>query len=444
MAFQDNIRYGVNTQGDRFAGAGGAAEQAFIEGRERSRIENERNKLAADKEREELDAVYGELYVPPTGSASYDAGVEMMGREWKSEFAALNASKNNIPPEEYVAKKHEILNRAKELKAGQDALNQSHQLFMKATEEDQVSASTPAKTKLFYQALQDGKVQIQNVDGVPTLVGEVADGEPVQIPMAALANGTAGLKFNQKVDSNGMVDTIAKTLEGYKTTIATQNGLALGNVGWDQIQDRAAHDIEQMLSSKSTLQAIAADDLGLNSEDIAELSDEELKSEVSNHLLNKVQQEYFPVQKIDKFTGLTEAQSESIRLQEERLNRGLNQQGQPNASLLKHQQQQQILADTNNVINSALQPTGTNNFNAEALNAIPGVSSARNFRVGAGIVVKLEDGRKLEINPNDPQSVAAFKLALGIPSNFGSEVQSAQPTQQTEQKPQGTIEDIKF
>ena len=362
MAFQDLIRYGVNTQDRRFAGLGEAAKQGFLEGEQRVKdmedrayLESERNRVADEREQKELDAFYGDLYVPPTGQQSYDAGVEMMGREWKAEYAALNAAKKagQISNEDYVAGKHEIRNRAQELKAGQEALNTAYSTYMKGVEEGQISASTPAKTRLFYQAMEDGALQIQNVNGRPTLVGQIGDGEPVQIDMAALASGQAGLKFNQKVDTKGLVDTVAKTLEGYKTTVATENGLALGNVGWEQIQERAAQDIDQVLNNTSTIQAIAADELGYNHEQITALGEEELRNRVGDYLLDKVQREYFPVANVSAPLG-------TLALNQEKFDHAVaNPQvqtgGQPNASLLKFADQQAQKAETQNIFNNAIQ-----------------------------------------------------------------------------------------
>ena len=310
MAFQDLINYGVNTQDRRFAGLGEAAKQGFLDGekrmqdaKEREFVESERNRIADEREQKELDAFYGDLYVPPTGSKSYDAGVELMGREWKAEYAALNAAKKagQIDNQMYVEGKHEIRNRAQTLKQGQQALNTGFQTFKKAEEEGMISASTPAKSRLFYQALEDGTAEITNVDGRPTLIGQTADGEEISIDMAALASGNAGIKFNQKVDTAGLTNTIAQTLEGYKTTVATENGISLGNVGWEQIQERAAHDIDQALNNVSTVQAIAADELGYNHEQINALGEEELQNRVGDYLLDKVQQEYFPTDKFSTY-----------------------------------------------------------------------------------------------------------------------------------------------
>ena len=376
MAFRDLIKYGVNTNQGNLS-LGGAAERGFLEGEQRVKdmeeqayLESERTRVADEREQQELDTYYGELYVPPTGSASYDAGVEMMGREWKAEYAALNAAKKagQIDNDTYVQQKHAIRNRATELKAGQDALNQSYQLYEKALAEGQVSGSTPARIKLLFQSLKDGTAQIQNVDGQPTLVGQTADGEEININMAALGSGNANLRFNAKVDINSTVDQIAKTLEGYKTTIATENGLSLGNVGWEQIQERAAQDITQVLDNASTVQAIAADELGYNSTQIEAIGAEELENRVGDFLLDKVQREYFPVQKIDKFTGTTQYQDATLDLQQQRLNQGLNSQGQPNASLQKLQLDQQQRQNISNAIRTANPTTG----GLTALNGVGG------------------------------------------------------------------------
>ena len=344
MAFQDLIKYGVNTHQGNLS-LGRAAQQGFLEGekriqdaKERAYVESERNRIADEREIKELDAVYGELYVPPTGNQSYDAGVEMMGREWKAEYAALNAAKKagQVDNDTFVQQKHAIMNRAQELKGGQDALNEGFLMYQKAAQEGQLSASTPARSRLFYQAMEDGQVQIQNIDGVPTLVGQVADGEPVQIPMAALANGTAGLKINQKVDTPGMVNTIAKTLEGYKNAIATNTGVSVGNVPWEQIQERAIHDVDQLLNNESTIQAIAADEIGLNHEEISALGPEELKDRVMEHMVDRVQREYFPVQQSISPTKQPRGGSG----------------GGPNASLLKFQDQQRKQALIANAVST--------------------------------------------------------------------------------------------
>ena len=423
MAFQDLIRYGVNTQDRRFAGLGDAAKEGYLAGEkrvqdaeDRAYLESERQRVADEREQQELDAFYGDLYVPPTGQVSYDAGVEMMGREWKAEYAALNAAKKRgeISNEDYVSGKHEIRNRAKELKMGQDALNMAFQTYQKGVAEGMISKSTPAKTRLFYQAMEDGNVQIQNINGRPTLVGQVADGEPVQIDMAALANGTAGLKFNQKVDTAGLTNTIAKTLEGYKTTVATENGLALGNVGWDLIQERAAHDIDQVLNNASTVQAIAADELGYNQEQIVALGEEELHNRVGDYLLDKVQREYFPVANVSAPLGTL----------------GLNQQkfdhavanptlpggGQPNASLLKFADQQAQVAQTQQIYNNAIQTGDYRSLigRGPILNATPPGFFSSSWTIET-------KGGKIKIDPANPgdQQILANLLGLG----------SAQPSQ---------------
>ena len=418
MAFQDLIRYGVNTHQD-LAPLGDAAKQGFLEGeqrvnqmKDRAYLESERKRLADEREQEELDAYYGDLYVPPTGQQSYDAGVEMMGREWKSEYAALNAAKKagKIDNDQYIAAKHEIRNRAQTLKAGQGVLNQSYQMYQMAKQQGQVSESTPARIRLLFDSMERGDVQIQNVNGVPTLVGQVADGEPVQIAMSELASGNTHLRFNQKVDTKGLVDGVAQTLEKYKSTVATENGLALGNVGWDMIQERAAHDIDQLLNSQSVIESVGADELGYNHEEIKALGNEELRNRVGDYLLDKVQREYFPTQAVSHFTGMTDYQAGNLALNQQKLNQGLNQQGQPNASLLKFQQDQQQLNQNALTFNNALQ---TGNLTAlTGLGQIMKVDEPGFF--GSKYALHTKAG-KIYVNPQDPadQQIIANLLGLG-------------------------------
>ena len=406
MAFQDLIKYGVNTHQGNLS-LGRAAQQGFLEGekriqdaKERAYVESERNRIADEREIKELDAVYGELYVPPTGNQSYDAGVEMMGREWKAEYAALNAAKKagQVDNDTFVQQKHAIMNRAQELKGGQDALNEGFLMYQKAAQEGQLSASTPARSRLFYQAMEDGQVQIQNIDGVPTLVGQVADGEPVQIPMAALANGTAGLKINQKVDTPGMVNTIAKTLEGYKNAIATNTGVSVGNVPWEQIQERAIHDVDQLLNNESTIQAIAADEIGLNHEEISALGPEELKDRVMEHMVDRVQREYFPVQQSISPTRVY----------------GGGGGGAPSATQLKQEEAARNKAHYTKLVDNAIQ---TGDFTG--LQGLPGIKEIDDNRGGFGIYnqtidIELADGSDITIDPKNPQTYQALYNKLGI------------------------------
>ena len=428
MAFQDLIKYGVNTQGDRFAGLGEAAQQGFLEGEQRVQdmqdrvhLENERQRLADERETEELDAFYGDVYVPPTGQVGYDAGVEMMAREWKSEFAAATAAKKagQLSNDEYVQLKHELRNRAQTLKQGQQYLGQFKQLFDQAKAEGMLSKSTPAKIRLLGEALERGEVQIENIDGRPTVVGQLADGEPVQIDMAALASGQANLRINQKVDVSGLTNTIAKTLEGYKTTIATENGLALGNVGWEQIENRAAEDIQSILNNSSTVQAIAADELELNPEAIAALGPEELENRVGDYLLDKVQQEYFPTQVIDKFTGLTEYQSATLDQNQQRIDNNLGvRSSAPNASLINIQLDQQQKQNISNVINAGDPNTGS----LAQLNGVGGynIEFDEGFFGSNQYIITDSKGNKQKLTPEEAKSFLHNTL-VGVPGQQPSQ-----------------------
>ena len=415
MAFQDLIRYGVNTQqtnvpvGDVAAAGFEAGQKRVREASDRAFLESERKRVADEREQKELDAFYGELYVPPTGQKSYDSEVEGMAREWKAEYAALRAAKNSgeISNEDWVSGQHEIRNRARELKEGQSALNQAFLEYQKGVEEGQISNSTPAKVRLFYQAMEDGTVSIQNIDGRPTLVGEVADGEPVQIDMAALASGQAGMKFNQKVDTPGLINTVAKTLEGYKTTVATENGLALGNVGWEQIQERAAHDIDQVLNNQSTIEAIAADEMGLNHEEIVALGEEEVKMRVGDYLLDRLEREYFPVQNVSAPLGTLSLNQQKFQHQ---ISNPGSTAGQPNASLLRFGQEQADIQQTQQIYNNAIQSGDYRQLigRGPILNAKP-----PGF-FGSSWTIETKGGT-IKIDPKNPgdQQILANLLGLG-------------------------------
>jgi len=418
MAFQDLIRYGVNTHQD-LAPLGDAAKQGFLEGEQRVRdiedrayLENERQRIADEREQEELDAVYGDLYVPPTGQVSYDAGVEMMGREWKAEWAAATAAKKQgrMSNEEYVQIKHDLRNRAQTMKAGQEYIGQFKAMYDKAKADGMLSKSTPANIRLLGEALDRGEVQITNINGRPTIVGQVADGEPVQIDMGALASGNANLRINQKVDTAGMVDQVAKGLESYKTSLATDNGIALGNVSWDMIQEKAAQDINQLIQNQSTLEAIAADELGYNHEQIKALGKDELQNRVGDYLLDKVERDYFPVEKVTNFTGLTDYQAGTLAINRDRFNQGLNNQGQPNASLLRFGQEQADIQQTQQIYNNAIQTGDYRSLigRGPILNATPPGYFSSSWTIET-------KGGKIKIDPKNPgdQQILANLLGLG-------------------------------
>ena len=314
MAFQDLIRYGaVRAAASGNQSLGSAAEEGFakgekrvqdlqdrdIEAKERSYIESERARIASEREQKEADAEYGSTNVPPSGNKSIDESKRAVVDEWKKEFAAAKAAKNSgdITADEFAQIKGDSFAKIDNFKKGQEALGTFTQMYQKALDEDQVSSSTPADIRLLGNALISGEgVSIENIDGRPTVVGVDASGKEITMDLGEIASGNAPLRFNQKVDHQGMVDTVAKQLEAYKTTLATSTGAALGNIGWEQIQEKAAHEIDQLLDNSSTVQALAGDVLGYNSEEIKDIGPEELKNQVGDYLLLQTQEEYFPVQ----------------------------------------------------------------------------------------------------------------------------------------------------
>ena len=424
MPFQDLIRYGVNTQGNNyiadnaknFADAFEAGEDRANKLEDRAYVESERQRIADEREQKEADAFYGDTYIPPTGQEGYDAGIEAMSREWKKSYADLKAQKKrgDISNEEYVRQKHEIRNRAQELKGGQAKLLEFQQTYQKALQEGQLSGSTPANIRLLGQALEDGSVSIDNVDGRPTVVGTLADGEKVQIDMGALSSGAANLRINQKVDTPGLVDNVAKGLEAYKTRLMTEHGFSQDNLGWEQVQDRANHDINELLNNESTVQAIAADELGLNSEQIKQLGPDGVRAQVRDNLLKRVQQDYFPIQgKLDKFTGVTGAQQLAAETQRRGQDLSLQaRQSRPTKGQETNQNRQTLVHNLTSQLQATIGSDGT--FNQATVDALQGQLGGNITDIEYDsnrftpwkqpeIIIRTKDGEK--IRSNNPQAL---------------------------------------
>lgn len=238
--------------------------------------EKERQRIADEKIAKEIDDNYGSLQIAPTGDESYDASLQNMSREWKEEFNMVVTDKS-LSAAEKAIRRNEILARAKEVKAGSDALAQFANDFFEAEANGQISASTPANIKMLADALRNKEgVGIENVNGIPTLVGSTPDGEPISVPVSDIASGKNTFRFNTKFDSDGALNTIATDLEGK-------------NLSPDQVAQRAEHEVNKILNNSSTIQAIAADELGIDAMQIRDIPQEELKMMVSDHLQAKLQ-----------------------------------------------------------------------------------------------------------------------------------------------------------
>ena len=259
--------------------------------------EKERQRIADEKIAKEIDDNYGSLQIAPTGDESYDASLQNMSREWKEEFNMVVTDKN-LSAAEKAIRRNEILARAKEVKAGSDALAQFANDFFEAEANGQISASTPANIKMLADALRNKEgVGIENVNGIPTLVGSTPDGEPISVPVSDIASGKNTFRFNTKFDSDGALNTIATDLEGK-------------NLSPEQVAQRAEHEVNKILNNSSTIQAIAADELGIDAMQIRDIPQEELKMMVSDHLQAKLQQEYLP-------KNLTALQQQQLALQQQ-------------------------------------------------------------------------------------------------------------------------------
>ena len=122
------------------------------------------------RKQKEVDQLFGKLETVPSGAKSYDASVETMAREWKSEIADLYKNKESLDPIEYTQKKQEILARSAQYAAA--SKNLQGVLANYEENKDSISTSTPSETIDILDTLsKGGDIQVKNVNGVPTLVG---------------------------------------------------------------------------------------------------------------------------------------------------------------------------------------------------------------------------------------------------------------------------------
>lgn len=253
-------------------------------------------RMVWEHKQNELDQQFGELVVPPSGVAPFDASVENMAREWKTELAQLQRDKGNIDPEEYTARKHEIMGYSQTYKKASEQINQL--LTDYANDKDKISASTKPETLDLIETLsQGGDVQIANVNGSPTLVGQTLGGKPISVPLAQIANGKNAFRYNTKVDISQGMNNIVKQLGALKQNIETQSGQKIsGPQAWEQVQGSAAAQLDTLLANEATARAIAADTFNLDYDAWEQMGSQRAKEWTKDMLMQRLEQQYAPVQ----------------------------------------------------------------------------------------------------------------------------------------------------
>ena len=141
----------------------------------------------------------------------------------------------------------------------------------------------------------------ENVNGVPTLTGVTLGGQQVSVPISDIASGKNLWRVNPQHDVSGDITKIADDLGKFKTQVAQNSGLTTQSVGWDQLSQRAASQIDGILSNPQRTQAIAAEKFGIDYDEWNELGDEAATARVKQGLLQEIQTQFQPHQQVQSF-----------------------------------------------------------------------------------------------------------------------------------------------
>lgn len=360
-----------------------------------------------DKQQKDLSEQFAKLEVAPVGISSLDAAKETMGREWKAEIVNLYKNKGNIPPEEYAARVQEINGYSKQVKGAFEKLRGVISDY--GADKDSISLSTnPENIDLIDTFYNGGEgLTIQNVDGIPTVVGSTNSGRNVSIPISAIASGSNLPKYNKKVPVADSIFKLAEGVNKIKTDFQTSGGgIVRQNVGWDMVEGSINEKLDTMLENDATVRAIAAERLGVDYDMYEELLAQGIdpKEKVKTYLREAVRE-------------LTEPQRQTQEIRQRDF--------APQRASTRGSVQERQAARTNQFLEQ-------NDYNTpEGKTAIDSQLAAKGYRVvehpkepGTMIVVK---GNKAisRVDPNNPNTT--FAPLLGVGPGQGSPVKRRSP-----------------
>ena len=281
----------------------------------------------------ELDEEFGELEVAPTGFKPYDASVEGLAREWKGEFVdAKKAWKSGkMSNEDWIDTKHRLQGNAASYGKAASNLQQSMKNWI--DNKGEISNSTKPETIDFFNTMEKApdSLTVQNIEGVPTFVGQTLGGKPISMPVDQIANGSAAMRFNTKIDLGKELAPTIKELQGLKTEIDTDQGTGIGNQAWDTpaVQDKVNYNLDKIVNNNAKLRSIAAETYGWDydqfEERVAADGMDAVKDMVKQELKDDIQESYFPVEKTTRFTQDEQQQQQKINTaaqREQRLSGG--------------------------------------------------------------------------------------------------------------------------
>ena len=219
----------------------------------------------------EADEEMGKLQVEQSGVSSWDASVENMAREWKGELGDLLKNKEKIDPNEFVQRKQDILARSAQFSKASQSLQKVVADYNENL--DNISTSTDPETLDLLNTLNKGggSIGVSNINGTPTLAGLTLGGQQVSVPISEIASGRNAFRFNTQTDITGGLNKISDGLGKLKRDIATRSGRSSQALGWDEIKDSAAGQIDGMLNSNAAVKSILADKYGYDYDDYREM-----------------------------------------------------------------------------------------------------------------------------------------------------------------------------
>ena len=350
----------------------------------------------------ELDEEFGELEVAPTGFKPYDASVEGLAREWKGEFvdAKKQWKAGKMSNEDWIDTKHRLQNNAASYGKAASNLQQGMKNWIDS--KGQVSGSTKPETIDFFNTMEKApdSLTVQNIDGVPTFVGQTLGGKNISMPVDQIANGTAAMRFNNKIDLGKELAPVVKEIQGIKTEIETSRGIGIGNIPFETpaIQQRVNFTLDKIVNNNAKLRSIAAESYGLDydqfEERVAADGIDAVKDMIRQELKDDIQESYFPTQKTTRFTQDEQQQQQQLNTaaqREQRLSRGT-----------KSQQKKEYQAGVDSKINA------------------PGGMEALNKGLPIGFVAKKIKGKLViaeEIKDDDGE-VTGHTIITGSPYDF--------------------------
>lgn len=227
-----------------------------------------------DRKRKEADQEFGKLVVEPSGVSSYDNSVQAMAKEWQDELYGMMKDKDSWDPSMYSAKVNEIASRSKEYNAAAQNIQSTVADYVENI--DNISPSTPPETIDILDTLSKGGggLVVQNVDGVPTFVGQTLGGADVSVPISQIASGQNNFRFNVAEEIQPKMDAIIKDVSKLTSDKAGQLGVERGLISWDQMLPNIQSKVDGLTKNDHAVRSILADQYGYDYDDVQDYIDQ--------------------------------------------------------------------------------------------------------------------------------------------------------------------------